>query len=250
MAEVVIFAGPSLPFGCLKAGWIRLPPAGRGDILRVLLTRKPHAIGLIDGWIHDRPSVGHKEILLAISEGVKVLGSSGIGAIRAAELHTFGMLGVGKVYGAYAEGLIDGDDEVALATINGAKAKSVALIDVRATLQSAIVEGAVKRGLAIKILTAAKRLHYMERTYPRIIDSVRYEYHSVLALNMFGCWLAHGRCSVKEEDAHNLIDTLANTQLERPALRSPVQPIETVAWCRLYNRIVTECHEQSHRPFR
>jgi hypothetical protein len=249
MVEAVVFAGPSLPAVQLKGNWIRVRPAGRGDILRALLTHRPRAIGLIDGWICDRPSVGHKEILLALSEGVKVFGASGIGAIRAAELRTFGMVGVGKVYNAYAEGLIDADDEVAVATTDGKEMLSVALVDVRATLQSAVAKGILERELGFRLLAAAKRLHYTERTYARIVDAIPRDTESAVALDALSRWLSYGTRSSKMEDAHCLLDALADGIREPAAPREFARPMETPAWCQLYARISAEIHEQSTSDF-
>ena len=49
-----------------------------------------------------------------MEEGIQVLGASSMGALRAAELHGFGMIGYGTIFEWYRDGLIDGDDEVAL----------------------------------------------------------------------------------------------------------------------------------------
>ena len=56
---------------------------------------RPVAIGLIDGYFERVPSVSHKEILWAMSQGIVVIGAASMGALRAAELAPFGMLGVG-----------------------------------------------------------------------------------------------------------------------------------------------------------
>src|SRR6185436_15946902 len=89
------------------------PPAAHGDVLRAAL-RRPRAIGLVDGVFEGVPAVWHKEILFALAEGVHVFGAASMGALRAAELSTFGMRGIGQIYDWYAGGAIDADDEVAL----------------------------------------------------------------------------------------------------------------------------------------
>ena len=38
-----------------------------------------------------------------------------MGALRAAELHVFGMVGVGRVFELFRDGLLEDDDEVAVA---------------------------------------------------------------------------------------------------------------------------------------
>ena len=113
MSAVVVFTGPTITADdarrILDATY--LPPAAAGD-LYVQARERPLAIALIDGLFGTVASVFHKEILWAMHEGVHVFGASSMGALRAAELDQFGMVGVGAVYEAYrSESLVD-DDEV------------------------------------------------------------------------------------------------------------------------------------------
>jgi len=89
------------------------PPVSQGDIM-ACLGDAPSAIGIIDGYFQNIPSVWHKEILWAMSRGVHVFGSASMGALRAAELSSFGMIGVGKVFESYFKGETNRDDEVAI----------------------------------------------------------------------------------------------------------------------------------------
>jgi hypothetical protein len=59
----------------------------------------PAAIGVIDGYFEVVPTVWHKEILWAMAQGIHVFGAASIGALRAAELDSFGMRGVGRLRG-------------------------------------------------------------------------------------------------------------------------------------------------------
>ena len=114
-AKVVVFAGPSLPIADRPPyeDFIWRPPVQAGDMFG-LCDAHPRAVLILDGFFDERPAVRHKEILSLISEGVPVLGASSMGALRAAELHEFGMIGVGHIFNAYATGRIEGDDDVAL----------------------------------------------------------------------------------------------------------------------------------------
>src|SRR6185295_3890747 len=93
---VVLFTGPTLSprEACQRLEAVCLPPAAQGDVYRASL-RRPFAIGIIDGYFERVPAVWHKEILWAMSEGIHVFGSASMGALRAAELALFGMIGVG-----------------------------------------------------------------------------------------------------------------------------------------------------------
>src|SRR5947207_12902744 len=111
----IIFAGPSLPPRARPhiAGLEWRPPLRRGDLYLAAL-RRPALIGVVDGYFETVPTVWHKEILWAMSQGIHVYGAASIGALRAAELDTFGMRGVGAIYGAYRDGVLEDDDEVAV----------------------------------------------------------------------------------------------------------------------------------------
>ena len=112
---IFVFVGPTLRRDDVVATLdaVCLPPVAQGDVYRVA-ERRPRAIGIIDGFFSGAPAVWHKEILWALSEGIEVFGSASMGALRAAELHTFGMQGVGRIFEAYRDGLLEDDDEVAV----------------------------------------------------------------------------------------------------------------------------------------
>src|SRR4051812_8794601 len=94
----VIFSGPSLPRAEVEAaGFIWRPPVRQGDV-RAILDDEPAAIGIIDGVFECVPTVWHDEILEALDRGLPVYGASSIGALRAAELDVYGMIGVGAIY--------------------------------------------------------------------------------------------------------------------------------------------------------
>src|SRR5262245_17446347 len=111
-----VFLGPTLPVEAARSilpEAVYLPPVSMGDVY-ALLAQKPQRIAIVDGLFERTPAVWHKEILFALSRGVRVLGSSSMGALRAAELHRFGMVGVGRIFDAYRDGVLCDDDEVAL----------------------------------------------------------------------------------------------------------------------------------------
>jgi hypothetical protein len=114
----VIFVGPSL-YGCQvdyqpEERWI--PPARCGDILETCRQNKPSQIVLIDGVFYQDLAVWHKEILYALLQGVTVIGAASMGALRAAELDRYGMIGIGKIYQMYREG--EEDDSLVMVTFD------------------------------------------------------------------------------------------------------------------------------------
>src|ERR1039458_8350733 len=114
-SQVVVFTGPSLhprdAAALLDATF--LPPIKRGD-LDPLLVSKPAAIGIIDGEFYQSLAVAPKEVLAQLEIGVAVYGAASMGALRAVELHRYGMIGVGSVFRLFRRGVLDADDELAL----------------------------------------------------------------------------------------------------------------------------------------
>jgi hypothetical protein len=172
---VAVFLGPSLSRdearGILDADYY--PPARKGDVYRVLPSGV-EAIILIDGVFHSTPSVWQRELLDAMDEEIEVLGASSMGALRAAELHPYGMIGHGTIFEWYRDGVLDGDDEVALLhgpEEIGFRPLSEPLVNIRHTLQRAVVAGCLSSAESRRLIAFAKRLYYPERSYARLLEA-------------------------------------------------------------------------------
>lgn len=172
MSGVVAFAGPSVPVNA-RTTWpdvTWLPPAQAGDFLR-LIGQGVRAVALIDGYFDHCPATWHKEVLAVMAEGIIVAGASSMGALRAAELDQYGMVGVGSIYRAYRNGLLTGDDEVALVHAPerlGWTPLSVPMVDVRATLVLALRHRILDRTEARRLREAAHGIYFVDRDWPRL----------------------------------------------------------------------------------
>src|SRR5438105_14926147 len=142
-------------------------PAKAGDVL--LATHfHPQAIVIIDGVFECVPSIWHKEILFALSEGIHVYGGSSMGALRAAELHAFGMVGVGKIFEDYCTGALEDDDEVAVAhgpLDEGSNAHSEAMVNVREGLRLAAAAMVIGGRTQERLAAIGKALHFADRSW-------------------------------------------------------------------------------------
>ena len=171
---VELFVGPSLPRPPqLPADWQVRPPARRGDIYRALRHR-PRAIVLIDGEFHGSPAVWHRELLDAIAEGVAVVGASSMGALRAAELDGLGMIGCGRIFEAFRDGVLNADDEVALVygpEAVGYPAMSEPLVNLRATLARARAEGVIDSTQEEVAVRHAKARHFADRSHAAVLEA-------------------------------------------------------------------------------
>lgn len=146
------------------------PPAKRGDVLRAM-RHHPKAIVLIDGVFEAVPSVWHHELRLAMGAGIAVFGASSMGALRAAELHEDGMVGVGVIAERYRRGQWRDDDDVALLhgpEELGFKALTVPHVCVWGLAQEAKAVGALSPREAAALLRASKGIFYQRRTWSRL----------------------------------------------------------------------------------
>lgn len=171
---VVVFLGPSLAVGEARALLAAryLSPVRCGDVLRVRAGR-PRAIAIVDGLFDSTAAVWHKEILLALEDGVAVFGAGSMGALRAAELAPFGMVGMGKIFEAYRDGVYTDDDEVAVlhgGAAEGYRALSEPMVNIRATVAAAVEAGVIRAASGERLLRAAKETFYQERSLAGAID--------------------------------------------------------------------------------
>ena len=169
---IVVFVGPTLPPKDIAAGGdiVCLPPVSQGDVIRVM-DRRPGAIGIIDGYFERVPAVWHKEILWALSKGVSVFGSASMGALRAAELAAFGMEGVGDIFEAYRDGVLEDDDEVALSHGPAGFAQgSEAMVNIRATLARAEIDGVICNSSRSALEAFGKSMFFPQRSWEALLE--------------------------------------------------------------------------------
>ncbi|MBM5816641.1 MAG: hypothetical protein FJ083_08645 [Cyanobacteria bacterium K_Offshore_surface_m2_239] len=173
----VVFVGPSLPeqeARRLHPEAVILPPVRQGDIVSVLRAHRPSAIGVIDGVFLSVLSVWHKELLLALDEGVALYGAASMGALRAAECAPFGMVGLGRIHDRFADGTLTRDDEVAVAHATaefGHRTLSEPLVNLRFNLEDAAAAGVIPAELAAALIEEAAAVYFPDRSWPRLLAS-------------------------------------------------------------------------------
>ncbi|MFD2767087.1 TfuA-like protein [Micromonospora eburnea] len=166
--SAVVYLGPSLPRAAaveeLDAEY--LPPIARGDLAELLRRPVlPKAVGIVDGKFLSTLCVSPKEVLELVDRGVKVFGSSSMGALRAAECHHWGMVGIGKIFEAYRTGEVDADDEVAIAFDEETGVPvSEPMVNLRFAVKAAQESGVVQPATAEAFLRAAKSIYFPQRT--------------------------------------------------------------------------------------
>jgi hypothetical protein len=233
--RAVVFAGPSLPPALRPADpafeW--LPPVRQGELYEAALSR-PAIIGIVDGYFEVTPTVWHKEILWAMAQGIHVYGSASIGALRAADLHPFGMRGVGRIFAAYRDGILSDDDEVAVLhgpEELGYRAVTEAMVNIRATLDKAVAERVLDSWLVARLTEIGKALFYKERNWRAVLRLATDSNLPPMPLDDLTAWLPVGQVDQKRIDALEMIASI------RAHLAKGVRPLKvsyafarTAAW--------------------
>ena len=220
----VVFVGPSLPereVRRLHPEAVIQPPVRQGDIVSVLRAHRPSAIGVIDGVFLSVLSVWHKELLLALDEGVALYGAASMGALRAAECAPFGMVGLGRIFNRFADGTLTRDDEVAVAHATaefGHRTLSEPLVNLRFNLEDAAAAGVITADLAAALIEEAAAVYFPDRCWPRVWASslLTAEQRSDLEAYLRKHLIDH-----KAADARLLLRTMASLVSEKG--RSPAR---------------------------
>jgi hypothetical protein len=209
----VVFLGPTLAVGDARAilDADYRPPAAMGDVY-LAVCEGARTIGIVDGLFERTPAVWHKEILWALSRGVRVVGSSSMGALRAAELHAFGMEGVGRVFADYRDGVLVEDDAVAVVHGPAAdrwRALSEPFVNLRDGLARARAAGLLSDGTRDALTAIARATFYPERSWPALIAAGRAQALPVGELTALDDFVRATRPNLKRDDALALLDALA-----------------------------------------
>ena len=214
MVKIIIYTGLSLSFDEAKeildshddVEVIYKRPIKRGDLGHDI-KENPDIIGIIDGVFHQNSSVGHKEILNVINEGITVVGASSMGALRASELDTLGMTGIGYVYEQYATGKGAADDDVAgMLDSETLEALSEPLINMEYVFENAVRENIITENQKDELIKIAKSTFNPKRNYSQTLNSSSLDDETKSKLIDF----IRRSVDIKKEDAKELITYIAN----------------------------------------
>ncbi len=207
-SKPIIFLGPSLSREkarkILDADY--RPPAKKGDLLQLIL-KEIDIVGLVDGYfLQDYPPTPIEVYNLVRKRNVKVFGSSSLGALRAVELGKYGMIGIGKIFRLFRDGILESDDEVAVTFTDYTNYKSEALIDIRYNLFLAQKYKIIDNRTGRSILKISKQTYFPYRTYEDILDKCKLKYPEINSqVESFRGFVLNNKKSLKERDAMRLL---------------------------------------------
>jgi len=170
--KTVVFAGPSIDRVTLR----RITeadianPIRRGD----LEAWKAHDIFVVlDGEFAQSLSVSPKELLALLDAGKTVVGAASMGALRAAELARYGMIGVGWIYERFARADVRREDDVALtySPVDFAP-QTVPMVNVEYWMEQVALAGDISRVERALIVRGARKIFYADRTETRLRAAV------------------------------------------------------------------------------
>ncbi|MFF1690793.1 TfuA-like protein [Streptomyces sp. NPDC058254] len=216
-----VFAGPTITPAQIRAllpDAMLHPPVAHGDLLRLGLNAGDRVL-IIDGLWHQSAPVRHKEILLLLSRGICVFGAASMGALRAAELAPYGMVGIGQIFRAFRDGSLDADDEVAVLQGTDNRPLTLALVNVRQMLRTAVEAGRITQAQALALADVAAGLPYGRRSRTALgraaaDHNLREAYE---AAQSGECGLPHDQKREDAECALRLLARGASTPASHPA---------------------------------
>ena len=143
-------------------------PVRRGDIVADIQSGV-HVIGIIDGEFLQNLAVTPTEVLDAIRVGIKVYGASSMGALRAAELDAFGMIGCGRIYQQICGQAYFSDDHLGVVFEDNAYAQaSLPMVDFIASLEALLSSQKISQETALVLQRCFEKLHFSERNLDRL----------------------------------------------------------------------------------
>ncbi|WP_330334790.1 TfuA domain-containing protein [Streptomyces sp. NBC_00536] len=150
----------------------------------------------------------HKEILALLAEGVTVVGAAGMGALRAAELAPYRMVGVGRIFEDFRSGVLDADDEVAVLHTDDGIALSEAPMNLRAALMRAAADGELSDAEAGRLSDLARSLPYTSQSWTALGRLAAGEGLGP-AFGRADAWRCTHAYDVKREDAERALALVA-----------------------------------------
>jgi YcaO-like protein with predicted kinase domain len=159
-------------------------PVQRGDIVKDI-RKGVTSILILDGVFHQDLAVSPSEIMDALRRGIRVFGASSMGALRAAELESYGMRGVGEIFEYIREAGEFRDDFLGQVFMDGfpqIQEASVTHIEFDINLRKLLGQRRITRETYRRLSTLYADLHYAERNFATLASRIRAEGRNTEAL--------------------------------------------------------------------
>ena len=127
----------------------------------------------------------------------------------------------------------------------GARPLSDALVDLRATLDGAVMAGVIDEGAARSLVATMKALHFPQRSFARLYEEVRILLDGVTAVRLSD-WLARNRISQKRLDAIALLQELVRLiESDQPSFLPTFHFERALVWEKFVHTVPTPNHDEA-----
>jgi|GEM_PF-2691028 len=247
MQHYYLFAGPSaFNLNLAKYPWLtNLGPAKQSDILDLIKFSKVQNIIIADGLYKSIPAPWHKELLIAIDRGISVIGTSSIGALRAAEMSDYGLVGFGKVYYYLQSSIVD-DSEVAVVHCgedDSWQPLTIAHVEVIFWIKKLLSCKLIDNCCATSILNYSKSIFFERRSFALILNEL-----SRLVPNADSDKLASLWFSQKQLDLLQLLDQI-DPNITSPAVHSETNKLYLNSINTSFTPYIARQETRDSRPF-
>ncbi|MFZ3231539.1 MAG: TfuA-like protein [Pseudobdellovibrio sp.] len=180
MLKIKIYSGLSLSQQTVKK---YLPqalfskPIKRNDLYDDI-KKGIHVIGIIDGEFLQNLSVSPTEIQDAMRCGLSIYGASSMGAMRAAELSQFGMIGCGSIFEQISKDPYFQDDKLGQIFYEDLSHVSMPFMDFFLGIKDLVQRRIVSPKESSEIVQLYKKLHFSERTYAALKSQIQKKHNS------------------------------------------------------------------------
>jgi hypothetical protein len=141
------------------------PPVKRGDLQTVLeQDENPKTILILDGLYGGNLAVTPTECRRLLFGGWTLIGASSMGALRASDLWSVGMIGIGEVYNMFRLGYLRSDADVAVtySAVDYTEC-TASIVHVRAILSAMEKQQLISATVSRKMLLQSRKIYWLER---------------------------------------------------------------------------------------
>ena len=174
-----------------------------------------------------------------MSRGIHLFGASSMGALRAAELHQFGMRGAGEIFTYFRDGVLEDDDEVAVLhgpAELGYPSASLAMVNARKSITVAMEASIISQTVAETLVALTKSIFYQQRQWTKVFALAQESGIDANALAAFESWLESNERDLKLQDARTMLAQLGEFM---QSTREPLHCDYTFAWTVMWDSVVT-----------
>ncbi len=213
MAKIKIYSGLTLDESDVAKHFpeaVMAPPIQRGDIWNDIKDRV-QVIAIIDGKFHQNLPVSINEIMDGLRCGIVIYGSSSMGALRAAELQTQGMVGHGKIFEFIRDNPYFRDDylgQVFEEKRERLQKKSRPYIDFYFNVEAMVSSSQISRRTGDALNTLYRNFPYPDRNWENLKQEIKKDHQGNPGMLRAAEKAAHHMGSQKRKDALDLLNVI------------------------------------------